>query len=111
VTNIVRGLVTNNVAAANGVYGAANSSGFITGAGYLQVGLVLGPSSPATITNSISGNTLTFAWPAGQNWRLVSQTNNLSPSGWSTVTGVSDGSAIITIDPNQPSVFYQLVYP
>jgi len=111
VTNIVRALVTNSVAAANGVYGAANSSGFITGAGYLQVGLVLGPSSPATITNSISGNTLTFAWPAGQNWRLVSQTNNLSPSGWSTVTGVSDGSAIITIDPNQPSVFYQLVYP
>jgi len=74
-----------------------------------------GPSGPATITNSVSGNALHLTWPAGQGWRLVSQTNSLSvglsPTGWSTVSGVSDGSASITIDPTKPTVFYQLINP
>jgi autotransporter-associated beta strand protein len=73
-----------------------------------------GPSGPATITNSISGGNLTLTWPAGQGWRLVSQTNNLSAglgTIWSTVSGVSDGSATITVDPAKPTVFYRLVYP
>jgi fibronectin-binding autotransporter adhesin len=73
-----------------------------------------GPTGPAGLTNSISGSTLTLTWPAGQNWRLVSQTNDLSTglSGtWNTVPGVSDGSATITIDPAKPTVFYELVYP
>ena len=76
-----------------------------------------GPSGPGSITNSISGSTLTRTWPAGQCWRLVCQTNTLSsglnsnPSAWGTVPGVTDGSATITIDPTQPTVFYQLVYP
>jgi autotransporter-associated beta strand protein len=75
-----------------------------------------GPSGPAQITNSISGSTLSLTWPAGQGWRLVSQTNSLStglnPSGaWGTVPGVSDGSAGLVIDPTKPAVFYRLVYP
>jgi len=88
-----------------------------TGSGAINLVVTSGPSGPATITNNISGSTLTLTWPAGQNWRLVSQTNSLSvglnpaPSAWSTVVGASDGSATITIDPTQPSVFYELVYP
>jgi autotransporter-associated beta strand protein len=116
VTNQVASLVTNGVAAGNGLYSSANSSGFITGSGYLQVGaVVVGPSGPASITSSISGNSLNLTWPAGQGWRLESQTNSLStgltPNGWSSVSGVSDGSAAITIDPAKPTVFYRLVYP
>lgn len=70
--------------------------------------------APANITNSISGSTLTLTWPSGQGWRLVSQTNNLSTglgANWGTVPGVSDGSAIITIDPTKPTVFYRLSNP
>lgn len=77
-----------------------------------------GPSGPGSITSSVTGgNTLNLTWPAGQGWRLVSQTNNLAvgldpnPAAWGTVPGVSDGSASLTIDPTKPTVFYRLVYP
>ena len=74
-----------------------------------------GPSGPGYITNSISGNTLTLTWPAGQGWRLVSQTNSLSvgliTNDWNTVPGGIDGSNGITINPNNPTVFYKLVNP
>jgi hypothetical protein len=76
-----------------------------------------GPSGPGYITNSVSGSTLTLTWPAGQGWRLVGQTNSLSTglnpnsAAWGTVSGVSDGSATITLDPTQPAVFYRLVNP
>lgn len=85
-----------------------------------QINLVIssGPSGPGYITNSISGSTLNLTWPAGESWRLVGQTNSLSTglntnsAAWGTVTtGVTDGSATITIDPTQPTVFYRLVYP
>jgi autotransporter-associated beta strand protein len=116
VTNVVAGLVTNGVAAGDGLYSSANSSGFITGSGYLKVvAPVVGPGGPAPINASYSGGVLTLTWPSGVNWRLESQTNNLStglsPTGWGTVSGVSDGSANITVDPAAPSVFYRLVYP
>ena len=94
---------------------AATASIVDTGSG--QINLVVaaaGPSGPGTITNSISGSTLSLTWPAGQGWRLVSQTNSLSTgltTSWNTVPGVSDGSATITVDPTQPTVFYELVYP
>lgn len=70
------------------------------------------PSTVAYLTNSVSGNTLTFSWPAGQGWTLQSQTNSLSvgltTNGWSAVVGGIDGSNSVTIDPSQPSVFYRL---
>jgi hypothetical protein len=75
------------------------------------------PSGPGTITNSIAGNTLTLTWPAGQGWRLVSQTNSLStglnpsPSAWFTVPGGVDGSNSMTVIHANPSVFYRLVSP
>ena len=112
-TNIVSALVLNGTSQSGGVYGSANSGGRITGTGYLQI-ISTGPTGPGYITNSISGSTLTLSWPAGQGWRLVSQTNDLSTglsTNWNTVPGVSDGSATITVDPAKPTVFYELVNP
>ena len=115
VTNKVTGLSLNGAAQPNGYYNSGNSSGYITGAGVLQVGTITGPTAPGSITNSISGSTLTLTWPAGQGWRLVSQTNSLSvgltTNGWNTVSGGIDGSNSITIDPTKPTVFYRLTYP
>jgi autotransporter-associated beta strand protein len=117
VTNSVNTLRTNGVAVANGLYHAGvNLAPFLAGTGYIQVGSV-GPSGPGYITNSITGNTLTLTWPAGQGWRLVSQTNSLStglnpnPSAWSTVPGYTDGNYSVTTDPAKPTVFYRLVNP
>jgi len=96
---------------------AAHASIQDNGSGQINLVISTGPSGPASITNNISGSTLTLTWPVGQNWRLEGQTNNLStglsPTGWGTVSGagVNDGNATITIDPNQTSVFYRLVYP
>ena len=106
--------------------GATNASNFASiagspGSGLLfsftngVVSVVAGPSGPGTITNSISGNSLHLAWPAGQGWRLEAQTNSLSTglrtTGWGTVSGTADGSYSVTIDPAKPTVFYRLVYP
>ena len=112
-TNLVKTLVLGSTSEPAGVYGNGNSGGLITGSGYLQVASS-GPTGPATITNSISGSTLSLSWPAGQGWRLVSQTNSLSTglgTTWYTVPGVSGNSATITVNPSQPTVFYELVYP
>jgi autotransporter-associated beta strand protein/T5SS/PEP-CTERM-associated repeat protein len=113
VTNIVTTLVTNGVYAGKGLYNSANSSGFVTGAGYLQV--LTGPSGPGTITNLISGNMLTLSWPAGQGWRLQTQTNALNSglgTNWTDVAGsTSIGQMAIPVNPTNGSVFYRLVYP
>jgi hypothetical protein len=88
--------------------------GFTFTNGILKV-VAAGPSGPAYLTNSISGSTLKFTWPAGQGWRLVSQTNSLSvglaTNGWNTVSGGIDGSNGVAIDPTKPTVFYRLPYP
>ena len=112
-TNLVKTLVLGSTSEPAGVYGNGNSGGLITGSGYLQVASS-GPTGPATITNSISGSTLSLSWPAGQGWRLVSQTNDINTgltTNWFTVPGVSGNSATITVNPSQPTVFYELVYP
>jgi autotransporter-associated beta strand protein len=112
-TNTVAAFVSNGVSQVAGVYSAATSSPYITGSGYLLV-QSSGPTLPGIITNSLSGNTLSLTWPAGQGWRLIGQTNSLTTglgTNWGTVTGGSDGSISITIDPNKPTVFYRLVYP
>jgi hypothetical protein len=116
-TNIVTAFYTNGVALPNGVYKAANVGPFIAGSGSLQVGSVVPvtPPSPAVLTNSISGSTLTLTWPSGQGWKLKSQTNSLSTglntnaSAWGLVPA-ADGSISITIDPANPTVFYRLEY-
>ncbi len=89
---------------------------YLGSTGTLTVGGI-SPSGPGTITNSVSGSTLTLTWPAGQGWRLVAQTNSLStglnpsPSAWFTVPGGTDGSNSIVVDKNNANVFYRLVSP
>jgi fibronectin-binding autotransporter adhesin len=115
VTNWVTALVTNGVSAGNGLYSNANSSGFITGSGYLQVGaLVVGPSGPEALTNNFSAGELQLSWPAGKGWRLQMQTNSLSlglGTNWVYVTDGNVSSTNITVDPTKPTVFYRLRYP
>ncbi len=116
VTNQIGALVLGGVSQPPGIY-KTGMTGLITGTGALLIPSAAGPSSPATLTNSITGSTLTLKWPAGQSWRLVSQTNSLSTglnpnnAAWTTVSGVGDGSATITINPANPTVYYKLVYP
>jgi hypothetical protein len=113
-TNQINALTLNGVSQANGLYGSSTPGGYLTGTGYLRVGPA-GPSGPAQLTNSVAGGVLSLSWPAGQGWRLVNQTNNLSTglttNGWSTVPVGVDGSYSVTIDPAQPTVFYRLTYP
>lgn len=93
--------------------GLAWNTNTLTTDGILRVATA-GPSGPATITNSVSGNTLTLSWPAGQGWLLQVQTNSLSiglGTNWVDVpgsTGIS--STNITLNPTQPTVFYRLKY-
>ncbi len=115
VTNVVAGLVTNGVTVGNGLYSSANSSGYITGSGYLKVGT----SAPAPTAEPInfgynaSSGQLTLSWTQS-GWRLERQTNNLttglSLTGWTDVSGASS-PYIITVDPAKPTVFYRLVNP
>jgi len=100
----------------------AGGSGGVTLAGNAGGGLnfsfsdgllsVVSAASSAVITSSVSGNTLTLSWPAGQGWVLQMQTNSLTAglgTNWVDVpgsTGIS--STNITMDPSKPTVFYRL---
>jgi hypothetical protein len=89
------------------------ASPYITGSGSLLVAIP-GPSGPAYLTNSVSGGTLNLSWPAGQSWRLEMQTNSLTTglsTNWTDVTPGTASSTNITINANQPTVFYRLIYP
>ena len=75
--------------------------------------------NPTNITATVSGNTLNLAWPADHTgWRLLAETNSLAvglnpnTNAWFAVPGsASVNSESITMDPNQATVFYRLVYP
>jgi hypothetical protein len=74
-----------------------------------------GPSVPAVLTNSVSGNMLNLSWPAGEGWRLQTQTNSLAvglETNWFDVPG-SGGTNTLSfpVDVNQSTVFYRLIHP
>lgn len=72
--------------------------------------------TPVTLTNSVSGSTLTLSWPADHlGYSLQSQTNSRS-LGLTTTWVALPGSELVTttnlpIDKLNPTVFYRLVYP
>ena len=73
-----------------------------------------GPTAPDYLTNSVSGSTLSLAWPAGKNWILQWQTNALTTGLGTNWNDVADSTSIsstnITLDPTQPTAFYRLIY-
>jgi hypothetical protein len=80
----------------------------------LSVVAYTGPSGSATLTNSVSGNSLSLTWPAGEGWRLQQQTNSLTTglsTNWVYVTDGSVSSTNVTIDVTKPTMFFRLVYP
>ena len=115
-TNRVAGLILNGVAQTNGYYNSANASPYMPDTGTLFVAPVTppGPSGPAVLTNSISGNTLSFSWPSGLGWRLQAQTNAIATglaTNWAYLTDGSVSSTNITVDPSAPTVFFRLAHP
>jgi autotransporter-associated beta strand protein len=97
--------------------GIAGSPGagmnFAFAGGVLSV-VSAGPSSPDYLTNSVSGNTLSLAWPAGKNWILQWQTNSLNTgygTNWNDVAGSTGYSATnITVNLAEPTMFFRLIY-
>ena len=92
---------------------AAGTAGtIVTSAGAVTLQVVLsGPSGPGYITNTVTGPTsISLNWPSGQGWLLQSNSVSLSNTGaWQTVTGATPPYPV-TINPNQPAVFYRLKY-
>ncbi len=73
-------------------------------------------TTPPTITNSLSGNSLTLTWPTDHiGWRLQVQTNSITTglaSNWVDVAGsTSVNTTTITVNPANGAVFYRMVYP
>ncbi len=71
--------------------------------------------NPGKIQFSISGSTLSLAWPTNSGWLLQTQTNSLAVgiyTNWVTVPGsAAITSTNITINPGIGSVFYRMVHP
>jgi hypothetical protein len=73
-----------------------------------------GPTGPAHLTNVLSGTSLNLSWPGGQGWRLQAETNSINigiSNNWHYVTDGSVNTYGATVNPTNPSVFYQLTYP
>lgn len=112
-TNQVAGLTLNGVTQPAGVYKNTTPGGYLAGSGALLV-VPIGPTGPAYLTNTVAGNQLSLAWPAGQGWRLQMQTNSLSVglgTNWIYLTDGSVSSTNVTVNPGVPTVFYRLVSP
>jgi fibronectin-binding autotransporter adhesin len=81
--------------------------------GVLSV-VATGPGGPVALTSSYSAGTLSLSWPAGQGWRLQTQTNSLATglnTNWVYLTDGSVSSTNITVDPTKPATFFRLMYP
>jgi len=80
---------------------------------------VTGPNpdpTPTNITATVTGNSVTLAWPESHTgWLLQVQTNSLSigiSPDWHTIPGSENSNELIhNIDRSQGSVFFRLVYP
>ncbi|HUA64907.1 MAG TPA: LamG-like jellyroll fold domain-containing protein [Alphaproteobacteria bacterium] len=94
--------------------GGAQAGNYTTTGATGAVTVTVNPS-PANILFTTANNVLTLSWPLDHTgWTLQAQTNNLSvgiSTNWVDVAGSTTTNQIpITIDPNNPCVFYRLVY-
>jgi hypothetical protein len=77
---------------------------------------VSGSSAPAATNiafTKISGTQVVLNWPAGQGWKLQTQTNSLAKglsTNWVEVVGATPPYTN-TISPTKPVEFFRLVYP
>jgi autotransporter-associated beta strand protein len=105
------GAGTTNASNFSSILGTPSGFAFTFTNGVLSV-LSTGPSGSSHLTNSVTGSSLSLSWGLG--WKLQMQTNNLSAglrANWVYVTDGTATSTNITINPNQPTAFYRLVYP
>jgi fibronectin-binding autotransporter adhesin len=78
----------------------------------IAVGNATPPATNITFTK-ISSSQLVLNWPAGQGWKLQTQTNALSlglRTNWVEVVGATP-PLTNTISPATPATFFRLVYP
>ena len=69
---------------------------------------------PANISYSQSGGILQLNWPAGQGWRLQSQTNMVTvglSNNWGNVSDATLPPYDVPVNPANATVFYRLVWP
>lgn len=114
VTNQVAAFISNGVSQAAGVYKAANTGGLITGSGALLVVPLAPPINPnaPVMQVSVSGSTLSLAWPTNLGWTL--QTNSVglaATSQWFDYPGsAATTNVTIPVNPALPNVFFRMVY-
>ena len=104
-------------ALAAGEYWVTNlSSGNLVSLAVVDTNAALNVNPPA-VQSSVSGNQLRLGWAANRGWILQAQTNTssvgLTPSSnWVDVPGSAlITNTVITIDSNQPAVFYRMRNP
>lgn len=73
-------------------------------------------TAPTNITMTVTGSTLTLAWPADHTgWRLQVQTNGLATglnTNWTDISGAAATNSVdATLDAGNGAVFYRLVFP
>ena len=68
-------------------------------------------TSRTNVVASVSGNQLTLSWPADHTgWTLQAQTNGFEGTWYDVPGSASSDSVTITLDPNQPQVYYRMKY-
>ena len=106
---------TNNFSSISGTPGANLAWSFNPTNGVLSVVSTMA-THPTNITAVVSGSTLTLSWPADHlGWILQSQTNSLNTgltTHWVDVAGSETSTSnSMTMDPANPTVFFQLRLP
>ncbi len=115
--NVVSALILNGVSKPVGVYDSTTDPAFLAGSGSIQVVGGGVPLTPAPISFSVSGNTLSLSWPGDHlGWHLQAQTNapgsGLNTTNWVTLPGSESATSTnLTIDPANGSVFFRLINP
>lgn len=90
----------------------ANNRTWYDGLGYA----IVVSTTPPTLTNNLSGGTLTLSWPAAHTgWRLQAQTNPVAlglGTNWFTVPGSAVTNQMsFPVAAGAETIFYRLAYP